>query len=68
MLSETEVRVGCSSRVQRQAAGLGGCISFLRIRTRATVAREPSPAVYRGVSTMLSIAVIVCVTGDTLGK
>ena len=45
------------SRVQRRAAGLGGCISFLRIRTRPTVAREPSPAVYRAVNTTLSIAV-----------
>ena len=37
------------SRVQRRAAGLGGCISFLRIRTRPTVARDPSPEVLGGV-------------------
>ena len=31
MLSEDRSRGG--SRVQRRAAGLGGCISFIRIRT-----------------------------------
>ena len=52
-------RSRAGSRVQRRAAGLGGCISFVRIRTRATVAREPSPAAYRGVNTMLSITLLL---------
>ena len=57
MLSETEVRVAVGYNVERRA-GLGGCISFLRIHTRATVAREPSPAAHRDFNTTLSIAVI----------
>ena len=50
MLSETEVGVAVGYNVERPVtAGLGGCISFLRIRTRPTVARDPSPEVIGGV-------------------
>ena len=44
-----EVTPGHGERVERRAAGSTGQESFVSIRTRPTVARDPSPEVYRAV-------------------
>ena len=43
-----EVTPGHSGRVERRAAGPTGQESFVPIRTRPTVARDPPPEVYGG--------------------
>ena len=49
---------GCGVRVERRAAGVMGRKSFVSIHTRPTVARDPSPEVYRAVREASQVLVL----------
>ena len=53
-------------RVERRAAGVMGRKSFVSIHTRPTVARDPSPEVYRAVREASQI--LLATVANTKGK